>query len=192
MGRIRSRRPRKPRARHFTPPIELSFSEGQIKTPQRCAVLAAKAFAQELCIPISQELVRKVTGVPPRNQTRILASKQVRTRHNQPDSGPDPRGKKRGLTRTDTVAIAEYLDDSAVSLYDKGKPWQDIAEEAGIKLPQTLHFKPLGLRTINPKPIQRACRDDEDIINAVCEEERKLTSAQATARTDWVNEQLSL
>ena len=73
-------RTRKSRARHFTPPIELSFSEGQIKTPQRCAVLAAKVFSQELGIPICQELVRKVTGVRPRNQTRILASKQVRTR----------------------------------------------------------------------------------------------------------------
>ena len=90
MGRTRSRKPRKPRARHFTPPIELSFSEGQIKTLQRCAVLAAKAFAQELRIPIPQELVRKVTSVPPRNQTQILASKQVRTRYNQPNSSLDP------------------------------------------------------------------------------------------------------
>jgi hypothetical protein len=54
------------RARHFTPPIELSFSEGQIKTPQRCAVLTAKVLSQELGITIPQELVHKVTSVPPR------------------------------------------------------------------------------------------------------------------------------
>ena len=183
-------RTRKPRARHFTPPIELSFSEGQIKTPQRCAVLAAKAFSQELGIPISQELVRKVTGVPPRNQTRILASKQVRTLHNQPDSGPDPRGRKRVITRTESAAIADYLDDPVISLDEKGKPWLDIAENAGVALPQTVHFKPPGIRTVTTKTVQHSCAVDEGLINAVYEEEKGLTTAQATVRLDWIDEQL--
>jgi hypothetical protein len=64
MARIRSR---KSVARHFTPPIELSLSEGHAKTPQRSAVIAAKAYAQELGIPIPQSLVFKVTGVAPRD-----------------------------------------------------------------------------------------------------------------------------
>jgi hypothetical protein len=115
-------RTRKSRARHFTPPPDLSFSEGQIKTPQRCGVLYAKIFAQELNIPIPQELVRKVTGVAPRIQSRILSSKEARTRHNQPDSGPDPRGRKRVLTRNNTAVITNYLDDSTTSLDDKGAP----------------------------------------------------------------------
>ena len=134
--------------------------------------------------------MRKVTGVAERVQTRILASKQVRTRHNQPDSGPDPRGRKRGLTRTETAAISDYLDDSTTSLDDKGKPWLDIATDAGVKLPKTTHFNPPGLRTINPKPIQRACKDDEDIINAICEEEKELTQKQADTHLDWINKQL--
>lgn len=187
MGRIRSH---KSRARHFTPPIDLSVSEGQAKTPQRCGVLYAKAFSQELGIPIPKSLVRKVTGVAERVQTRILASKQVRTRHNLPDSGPDPRGRKRGLTRTETAAISDYLDDSTTSLDDKGKPWLDIAEDAGIKLPQTTHFQPPGLRTIDPKPIQQACKVDEGLINAVCEEEKELTRDQADRQLDWINKQL--
>ena len=119
MGRVRSR---KSVARHFTPPIELSQSNGHATTPQRSAVLAAKAFAQELGIPIPQSLVQKVTGVQPRAQTRILASKQVRTLHHQPDSGPDPRGKKRALTRSETAAIALYADDASVPLDDRGAP----------------------------------------------------------------------
>jgi hypothetical protein len=59
-------RTRKSRARHFTPPPDLSFLKCQIKTPQRCGVLYAKVFSQELNIPIPQELIHKVTGVAPR------------------------------------------------------------------------------------------------------------------------------
>ena len=78
-------RTRKSRARHFTPPPDLSFSAGQIKMSQRYSVLYAKAFSQELSILISQELVRKVTGVLERVQSCILKEKESRTRHNRPD-----------------------------------------------------------------------------------------------------------
>jgi hypothetical protein len=190
MARIRSR---KSRARHFTPPSDLLHLDERThpKTPSRCGVLWAKAFSQELNIPIPQELVRKITGVAPRVQTRILASKQVRTRHNQPDSGPDPRGRKRAITRTETAAISDYLEDSTISLDDKGKPWLDVAQDAGVELPITTHFKPPGLRTITPKAVQRACKEDEGIINAVCEEEKELTKDQVNGRLDWIDEQLS-
>ena len=187
MARIRSR---KSRARYFTPPPDLSSSQGQVKTPQRCGVLYAKAFSQELGIPIPQSLVRKVTGVAKRIQTRILASKQVRTRHNQPDSGPDLRGRKRALTWTETAAISDYLDDSTISLDDKGKPWLEITQDAGITLPKTTHFKPPGVRTVTTQTVQRACKLDEDLINAVCEEEKELTEVQAKARLNWIDEQL--
>jgi hypothetical protein len=49
---------RKSRARHFAPPIELSFLEGQISTPQRSALITTRVLAQELNITIPQELVR--------------------------------------------------------------------------------------------------------------------------------------
>ena len=115
-------RARKSVARHYTPPKELSQLDGQAKTPQRAAVIAAKAFAQELGIPIPKSLVRKVTGVTDRVQTRILASKQVRTRHNIPDSGPDSRGRKRCIKRSESAAIAAYYDDKSVPLYNRGAP----------------------------------------------------------------------
>jgi hypothetical protein len=187
MGRIRSR---KSRARHFTPPPDLSFSEGQAKTPQRCGVLFAKLYSQELGIPIPSSLVQKVTGVAPRTQSRILCEKQARTLHNRPDSGPDLRGRKRCLTCSETSAISDYLDDSTTSLDDKGAPWLDIAESAGVKLPETAHFKPPGNRTINPKAVRQACKRDKDIINAVCEEEKELTKDQADMHLDWIDEQL--
>jgi hypothetical protein len=77
-------KPRKCRARHFTPPPDLIHSNNQKhpKTPSRAGVLWAKVFSQKLGILIPQELVYECTGVPERVQTRILAIKQVRTRHN--------------------------------------------------------------------------------------------------------------
>lgn len=189
MARIKSR---KTRARYFTPPPDLSTYDGQAKTPQRCGVLFAKLYAQELGIPIPQSVVRKVTGVAERIQTRILSSKQPRTLHNQPDIGPDPRGKKRALRRSDTAAIASYLADPSTSLDDAGKPWLDIAEAADVDLPQTEHFKPPGKRTITYRTIQRTCKADEGIINAVAEEERELTKKQADGRLDWIDEQLPI
>jgi hypothetical protein len=94
------------------------------------------------------------------------------------------------ITQTETAAIADYLDDDAIPLDEKGKPWTDIAEAAGVVLPQTFHFKPPGHCTIKPEAIQIACQDDEGIINVACEEEKELTLAQATARLDWIDKQL--
>ena len=91
-----------------------------------------------------------------------------------------------------TAAIADYLDDETVSLDDRGAPWQDIAEAAGVELPKTQHLKPPGLRTLTSQSIQRACRDDEDIINAVCEEEKELKKEQAKQRYEHAIEQLTL
>jgi hypothetical protein len=53
-----------------------------------------------------------------------------------------------------------------------------------------MHFKPPGIRTITTQTVQRACKLDEDLITAVCEEEKELTGLQARARTDWIEEQL--
>ena len=178
------------RARHFTPPIELSCSDGQVKTPQRSAVLAAKVLSQELNIQIPQETVRKLFAVPPRIQSRILGSKQVRTLHNEPDSGPDPRGRKKALLRSDTAAIANYLDDPAVPLDDKGKPWLNILEDAGVEVPMTTHFKPPGTRVVSTFTVQHSCKEDEGLINAVCDEEKELTEAQAEGRRIFSHEQL--
>ena len=71
-------------------------------------------------------------------------------------------------------------------------PWLSIAENASVTIPKTLHFKPPGVRDIEPQSVQRACRSDEDIINAVCEEEKELTKDQATGRLDWIDIQLSI
>jgi hypothetical protein len=71
-----------------------------------------------------------------------------------------------------------------VSLDDKSRPWLDIATDAGVILPETYHFKPPSMRTVTTHAIQKACKSDEGLINAICEEEKELTDKQARARED--------
>ena len=180
---------RKSEAKHYTPPPELSAPpNGHLTTPHRCGVLFAKAFSQELGFSIPQSIVEKVTGIKPVTQTRILRSRQIRTLHNIPNSGPDPRGRKSAFTTQETTTIADYLQHSQTSLSDKSKPWDEIVENAGVELPQTTHFKPSGKRSINPKAIAKTMREKEDIITAVCEEEKELTTKQAQERLKWVED----
>jgi DDE superfamily endonuclease len=110
--------------------------------------------------------------------------------HNRPDNGQDPRGRLPALTRSDTAAIEGYLSDENVPLDDRGAPWLDIAEEAGVELPETTHFKPPGKREVTTQTVQRACKKDAGIIDAVCHEEKKLPPKQADSRVDFSEEQL--
>lgn len=96
------------------------------------------------------------------------------------------------ITRSETAAIANYPNDDSIPLNDKGKPWLDITQEAGVSLPQTYHFNPIGYRTIEPQSLLRACKDDKGLINAVCKEEKELTSTQAKRRVIWINIQLPI
>jgi hypothetical protein len=141
VSKARTRKPSKPRAprksvaRHYTPPPDILHAgdDSHLKTPSRCFIIAAKLLSQELETPIPQDTIRKLFGVSKRSQTRILKSKQLRTFHNRDDdNGPDPRGRKRAITRQDTAAIADYLDDDSVPLDDRGTPWQTVVKEAGV------------------------------------------------------------
>ncbi|XTI91430.1 hypothetical protein V2W45_1187888, partial [Cenococcum geophilum] len=53
--------------------------------------------------------------------SRILSLKQLYTRHNQPNAGPDPRGKPRSLKRSETAAIANYFNDKYIPLDIKAR-----------------------------------------------------------------------
>jgi hypothetical protein len=110
--------------------------------------------------------------------------------HNRPDNGQDLRGRLPALTRLDTAAIEGYLSDENVPLDDKGALWLDIAEEASVELPETTHFKPPGRREVTTQTVQRACKKDARIIDAVCHEEKKLPPKQANSWVDFLEEQL--
>jgi hypothetical protein len=66
-----------------------------------------------------------------------------------------------------------------------------IIEDAGVKLLQTIHFKPLGVRDLTAHAIRKACNDDEGILNTVCKEEKELTQDQATAQLTCIDAELS-
>ncbi|KAF8849241.1 hypothetical protein BDZ45DRAFT_697722 [Acephala macrosclerotiorum] len=106
------------------------------------------------------------------------------------DIGVDPRKPKNALTRDDTAAIGNFIDDENIDQEDKGALWPDIAEMVGVDLPKTQHFKPLGFREVDSQTIQRACKRDEKIINAVCHEEKELPQKQADQRYDFAGDQL--
>ena len=109
-------------ARYYAPPSDLIHTPYiDIETPSRCGVLYARLFSQATGQRISSATIRVVTGVAERDQSRILALKQVRMTHNIPDSGPDPRGRKPAILRSDTAAITLYLSDNKVDINDKGK-----------------------------------------------------------------------
>ena len=73
-----------------TPPPNLQHHRvgTHVETPSRTGVMFARLFSQAIGIEISRLIVKQVTGVAICDQTRILSSKEVRTRHNQ--KGPDP------------------------------------------------------------------------------------------------------
>ncbi len=66
------------------------------------------------------------------------------------------------------------MSDENEPLEDRGALWLDIVEAAGVKLPETTHFKPPGKREVTSHTVQQACKKDARIINAICHEEKKL------------------
>jgi len=87
--------------------------------------------------------------------------------HRLESQEPDPRTPLRSTTRQDTRAIRDYLVDPNVPLEKKSEPWLDVAEAAGIELLKTLHHKPEGYRTIEPKVVRRHYKRDEGSRNIV-------------------------
>ena len=146
---------RKSRARPYTPPPSIISKQGQhITSPQRSIIIGAKVISQRIGIKIPQDILREVTNIPERDQSRIIASKEVRTRHNIPDSGPDPRGRRRVIIRSETRAVSDYLCDKDIPLEERGAPWKDITTSAGVPLRETWHFKLAGYREVNTRTIQ--------------------------------------
>ena len=92
------------RKKHYTPPPTLFSDSKVLETSQRACIIFAKALEQELSVPIPPALLTKLTGASSRSQSRIAASKEIRTLHNGPDNGPDPRGRPAAFIRSDTRA----------------------------------------------------------------------------------------
>jgi hypothetical protein len=50
------------------------------------------------------------------------------------------------------------MDDPSVSIDDLGAPWRNLAESAGVSLPESYYFKPPGRRIVTLLTIQRTCK----------------------------------
>ncbi|KAE9988994.1 hypothetical protein EG328_003310 [Venturia inaequalis] len=182
--KVKKNRKKSQNPRSYTPPPDFKREEGvkdHIKTPQKSSLWTMKVLEEQYGLVITSDIKQAISGVLPRDQSTVFRNKEsVRTLHNKPDSGPDPRGRKRVFTREDTRQIARYADGpiEEVSMEDKSAPWQTITEDAGVPLLQTLHKNEYGQftvwRDVEPQTIARSMKTDENFVTAVAKEEKEL------------------
>jgi hypothetical protein len=65
-----------------------------------------------------------------------------------------------------------------------------LAREAGIDIPDTLYSRMDTYESLNERSIQKHYRTNENLINAVCEEEKELLEIQANNPLDFADTQL--
>ena len=118
------------------PPLELqpwpdrppNGRRPQVETPKRSAIFAVYYWAQQQNIPCNLHSISTVFGIPKSTASDILASGRCRRLQHSDDV--DNRPRLRELTRSDTNAIATYLDQAPFE--EKSLPWQDVADQAGV------------------------------------------------------------
>src|SRR5436305_2465429 len=70
-------------------------------TPTKAAVLSTISYLEDHHLPFEKRDIFRYFDVPKRTGFRWTAKNEPRRLHNRPDLGPDPRGRKRKLTRDD-------------------------------------------------------------------------------------------
>ncbi|KAF2258833.1 hypothetical protein CC78DRAFT_548809 [Lojkania enalia] len=100
----------------------------QLETPQRSAVLAVLWFAQKTDTACSYQDIEEIFGIDKSACSRLVKSNRARRLQNSDE--PDSRGALRELTN----AIASYIDQCPFE--EKGDPWGDLAERAGVVSPE--------------------------------------------------------
>jgi hypothetical protein len=98
-------------------------------TPQKAAVLGTIHYLQDHHIPISKKEIFHYFNVPKRTGFRWVKENEPRRLHNHPDSGLDPRGRKRKLTREDLQAMEDILMGG---FHCRVLNWRQLATAAGI------------------------------------------------------------
>ena len=181
--------PRKPKRKRADPPsspppdlILDPEANGHVSTPTRAGILGARLFARQHGLKCTEPLLSKTFNVPLRTVTRVCASKQVHTRYNKPDSGPDPRGRLRKLTRQETATVGTYLD--AAPLEEASAHWHDVFHEAGVDKVDT--------QQISVSTLRRSMRIDENIRACKAAKKDSLPPRICKARLAWVDKMLSL
>jgi hypothetical protein len=98
-------------------------------TPKKTAVLGTIQYLQDHHIRTRKEEVFNYFSIPRATGFRWLAENEPRRLHNHPDSGSDPRGRKRKLSREDLQAMEDLLCSGFTW---RVLNWQQLATAAGI------------------------------------------------------------
>ncbi len=98
-------------------------------TPKKAAVLGTLHYLQDHHLRVRKGEIFHYFHVPQRTGFRWLAENEPRRLHNRPDSGPDPRGRPRKLTREDLQKMEDIL---AGGFHGRILNWQQLAAAAGI------------------------------------------------------------
>ena len=78
-------------------------------TPKKAAILGAVCYLEKNHIHRLKRDVFRHFDVSERTGFRWTTKNEPRRLHNRPDSGPDPRGRKRKLTRDDLRKMEDFL-----------------------------------------------------------------------------------
>lgn len=163
-----------------SPPLELILNpeeNSHVPTLVRAGILGARYLARRTGQNVTNQTLSTIFGVTLRTTERIVTSKQVHTRHNIPDSGPEPRGPTRDITRQETATVGSYLDNADIEA--GSAPWHEIFAEAGVKKDN-----------LSGKTLKRAMREDEDIGSYKAAVKEELPPYIKRKRLDWCKKQL--
>lgn len=123
------------RIRLTTPPLELqppgeqaAGTRPQLETPKRSAIFAVLYYCQQQSISCSLQLISTVFNILISTASDIFASRRCRRLQNS--DCIDYRQPPRAFSKSDSEAIATYLDSA--TLDQKSLLWQSIAEQAGV------------------------------------------------------------
>jgi len=98
-------------------------------TPKKAAVLGTLHYLQDHHIRVRKEDVFRYFNISRRTGFYWAVENEPRRLHNHPDSGPDPRGRKRKLTREDL----QKMEDILMGGFEwRVLNWQQLATAAGI------------------------------------------------------------
>ena len=98
-------------------------------TPKKAAVLETLSYLQDHHIRVWKEDVFHYFNVSRRTRFCWTAENKPRRLHNHPDSGPDPCGRPRKLTRDDLRKMEDVLMSG---FHGWILNWQQLATAAGI------------------------------------------------------------
>ena len=173
------------------PPLELqpwpdrppNGRRPQVETPKRSAIFAVYYWAQQQNIPCNLHSISTVFGIPKSTASDILASGRCRRLQHSDDV--DNRPRLRELTRSDTNAIATYLDQAPFE--EKSLPWQDVADQAGVA--KEFHENQPNTQW-SSAVIQRRVTQDESIKTHKAIVKEKHRPAQIQKRLEYCRIQL--